>query len=86
MQAESAVSKGLSAPVELVAPEGGEPPALYVVACGVSAYPGKMRLQYAASDALSRRFHSPHVREPRDLRQRHLLLWPDCFELSFRLS
>jgi hypothetical protein len=52
VQAESAVSKGMSAPLELVAPEGGEPPSLYMVAVGISAYPGSMKLRYAASDAV----------------------------------
>ncbi|MFI5336606.1 MAG: caspase domain-containing protein, partial [Opitutales bacterium] len=51
VQAESAVSKGLSAPLEVVAPEGA-PPSLYGVAIGVSAYPGDLRLHYAASDAV----------------------------------
>ncbi len=51
VQAESAVSKGLSAPVEIVSADNGELPTLYMVAIGVSAYPGKLRLQFAASDA-----------------------------------
>jgi WD40 repeat protein len=53
VQAESAVSKGLSAPVEVVREGDGKQglPSLYVVAVGVSAYPGKLRLNYAASDA-----------------------------------
>jgi WD40 repeat protein len=51
VQAESAVSKGLSAPLEVVAPEGGQP-SLYMVAVGVSAYPGRLRLNFAASDAV----------------------------------
>jgi WD40 repeat protein len=51
VQAESAVSKGVSTPLEVVAPESGELPSLYMVAIGVSAYPGKMKLNYAASDA-----------------------------------
>jgi WD40 repeat protein len=50
VQAESAVSKGLSAPVEVVADDAGLP-SLYMVAIGVSAYPGQLRLRYAASDA-----------------------------------
>jgi hypothetical protein len=51
-QAHSAVSKGLSAPVEVTrAGADKEQPSLYVVAVGVSAYPGKLRLHYAASDA-----------------------------------
>jgi uncharacterized caspase-like protein len=53
VQGESAVSKGMSAPVELVTPDTGEPPSLYMVAVGISAYPDrKMRLQFAASDAV----------------------------------
>jgi hypothetical protein len=51
VQAESAVSKGVSAPLEVVAPEGGLP-SLYMVVIGVSAYPGPLRLNYAASDAV----------------------------------
>ncbi len=52
VQAESVVSKGMSSPVEVVC-AGSKPelPALYVLAVGVSAYPGKLRLAYAASDA-----------------------------------
>jgi uncharacterized caspase-like protein len=52
VQAETAVSKGMSTPVE-VTRTGGETdkPNLYILAVGVSAYPGKMRLHYAASDA-----------------------------------
>jgi WD40 repeat protein len=50
--AESAVSKGVSSPVELVTADTGDPPALYMVAVGISAYPGRMRLHYAASDAV----------------------------------
>src|SRR5207302_10179589 len=41
VQAESAVSKGMSAPIELVTPDTGEPPSLYMVAVGISAYPDK---------------------------------------------
>jgi WD40 repeat protein len=51
--AESAVSKALSPPVEVdctVADEG-ERPNLFILAAGVSAYPGKLRLNYAAADA-----------------------------------
>jgi WD40 repeat protein len=57
VQAESAVSKGLSPPVELTYarptadPDKLPPPNLFVLAVGVSAYPEPMRLQYAASDA-----------------------------------
>lgn len=61
VQAESAVSKGLSPFVEVTrAGNGpdGELPALYVLAIGVSEYAGKMKLRYAADDAdnLSRAF------------------------------
>ena len=52
VQAESAVSKGMSAAVEVT--RGGPPavrPNLYVFAVGVSEYPGKLRLQFGASDA-----------------------------------
>jgi WD40 repeat protein len=50
--AESQVSKGMSARATCTR-EGAEPkPNLYVLAVGVSAYPGRMRLRYAASDAL----------------------------------
>jgi WD40 repeat protein len=54
VQAESNVSKGLSPFVEVIrAGAGGkaELPNLYVLAAGVSDYPGKLRLNYAASDA-----------------------------------
>ncbi|MBI1915598.1 MAG: caspase family protein [Planctomycetes bacterium] len=53
VQAESKVSKGLSRPVEVVRAATDEPelPNLYILACGVSAYPGPLRLRYAASDA-----------------------------------
>ncbi len=51
VQAESEVSKGLSAAVEVAAADSAELPNLYMVAIGVSAYPGKARLQFAASDA-----------------------------------
>ena len=49
VQAESKVSKGLSRPVEVVRPAPGEPelPNLYILACGVSAYPAPMQLRYA---------------------------------------
>jgi len=50
--AETAVSKGMSAPVELTrAGDPSDKPNLYVLAAGVSAYPGPMRLRFAASDA-----------------------------------
>lgn len=52
VQAESAVSKALSAPVEvLVAGDDGSPPNLYMVAVGISDYPAPMTLNYAAKDA-----------------------------------
>ena len=53
VQAESAKSQGLSEPVEVTyAPEEAvELPSLYVLAVGVSAYPGDLRLHYAAQDA-----------------------------------
>ena len=51
VQAESAVSKRLSSAVEVVAAEKGQLPALYMVVIGVSAYPGQLRLHFAASDA-----------------------------------
>jgi hypothetical protein len=52
VQAETAVSKGLSPTVEVTRAGGEtEKPNLYILAVGVSAYPGKMRLNYAASDA-----------------------------------
>jgi Leucine-rich repeat (LRR) protein len=49
--AESAVSKGMSRPAFVTRP--GEPPKpnLYVLAIGVAAYRGDMKLRYAASDA-----------------------------------
>jgi hypothetical protein len=52
-QAESAVSKSVSPAVEVTRTGGdpGELPALYVLAVGVSEYPGEMRLRYAAADA-----------------------------------
>ena len=52
--AESAVSKGLSPVVEVTRVVEGEPekPNLHILAVGVSAYPGRMRLNYAASDAV----------------------------------
>jgi WD40 repeat protein len=51
VQAASSVSNGLSEPLEVVAAETGELPTLYIVACGIDAYPGPDRLHYAASDA-----------------------------------
>ena len=53
VQADSAKSQGLSEPVEVIyAPEEAvELPSLYVLAVGVSAYPGDLRLHYAAQDA-----------------------------------
>jgi hypothetical protein len=55
VQAESDASKGLSDEVEVAytpaQPAAVELPALYVLAIGVSAYPGKLKLDYAAKDA-----------------------------------
>ncbi len=51
VQAASAVSNGMSEPLEVVAADTGELPTLYIVACGIDAYPGQNRLHYAASDA-----------------------------------
>jgi WD40 repeat protein len=53
VQAESAVSKGLSPTVEVTRASDGkqELPNLYILAVGVSDYPGKLKLRYAASDA-----------------------------------
>jgi hypothetical protein len=53
VQAESAVSKGLSPPVEVnrLAKGAREPPNLYLLAVGISAYPGDMALRYAHADA-----------------------------------
>jgi WD40 repeat protein len=55
VQAASAVSKGISAPVQITCAAGNqdELPNLYVLAVGVSAYPGEMRLHFAATDAES---------------------------------
>jgi uncharacterized caspase-like protein len=52
VQAESAVSKGMSdiLVVDNTSPDPN-PPALYILAVGVSDYPGDMKLNYAASDA-----------------------------------
>jgi len=50
--AESAVSNGQSDEIEVLYKEKrAEPPRLYIVAIGVSRYPGPLRLQYAADDA-----------------------------------
>src|SRR5262249_55721297 len=51
VQAESAVSKGVSGPLDVVRTGKPELPSLYIFAAGISAYPGRMRLRYAASDA-----------------------------------
>jgi uncharacterized caspase-like protein len=52
MQAESVVSKALSAPVEVViAGADDKLPNLYVVAIGIADYPAPMKLRYAAKDA-----------------------------------
>jgi hypothetical protein len=55
VQAESAVSKAVSDEIEVVfaqqQPATLELPALYVLAVGVSAYPGKLKLDCAAADA-----------------------------------
>ena len=52
--AESAVSNGQSDEIEVVYEEKrAERPRLYVVAIGVSEYPGPLRLNYAAADARS---------------------------------
>jgi WD40 repeat protein len=54
VQAESAVSKGLSPFVEVVRTGGGgkaQLPNLHVLAAGISAYPGDLKLNYAASDS-----------------------------------
>ncbi len=55
VQAESPVSKGLSPPVEVTraGAKERELPNLYVLAVGVSAYPGKLRLNYAHADAIA---------------------------------
>jgi WD40 repeat protein len=50
--ADSGVSRGMSAAVEVTSSgEGADLPNLYVLAMGISAYSGKLRLNYAASDA-----------------------------------
>jgi uncharacterized caspase-like protein len=59
VQAETTVSKGLSPPLEVeVQASNAEPetvrlPDLYVLAVGIQAYPGPLRLNYAANDAKS---------------------------------
>lgn len=50
--AESPVSKGMSATATVTRAGAVEKPNLYVLAMGVSAYPGNMKLNYAASDAI----------------------------------
>jgi WD40 repeat protein len=50
--AESPVSKGMSQPAVVTRNGIEAPPNLYVLAVGVSAYPGNMKLNYAASDAI----------------------------------
>src|SRR5262249_4997609 len=52
--AESPVSKGMSAPVEVTrtGAKDDELPNLYVLAVGVSAYPGPLALNYAHRDAI----------------------------------
>jgi WD40 repeat protein len=50
--AESPVSKGMSPAVTVTRAGPAGRPNLYVLAVGVSAYPGSMKLNYAASDAL----------------------------------
>ncbi len=54
VMAESPVSKGLSPAVEVFRGGGKneELPTLYVVAAGISAYPGKLALEYAHKDAI----------------------------------
>ncbi|HYT90993.1 MAG TPA: caspase family protein [Gemmataceae bacterium] len=53
VQAESPVSKGSSGvEVTLAGTKQADPPNLYVLAVGISAYPGKMRLNYAHADAI----------------------------------
>jgi hypothetical protein len=53
VQAESAVSKGLSEPLEVLRTSATPPelPNLYILAVGINAYKGRMRLQFAATDA-----------------------------------
>src|SRR5262249_37051441 len=49
--ADSAVSRGVSTPVELRVPGTEETPTLYVLAVGVNDYPDRLRLNYASQDA-----------------------------------
>ncbi|HEV3437927.1 MAG TPA: caspase family protein, partial [Gemmata sp.] len=49
--AETAVSKGMTKTVTITRKGEVPKPNLYVLAMGVSAYPGDMKLRYAASDA-----------------------------------
>lgn len=59
VQAETAASKGLSPPVEVMnTGAAAAAPNLYVVAVGINAYPGDLKLNYAAPDAeaISRAF------------------------------
>jgi WD40 repeat protein len=53
VRAESAVSSGLSEEVEVAytAPDLAELPSLYVLAVGISDYPGPLKLNYASKDA-----------------------------------
>jgi len=55
VQAESAVSKALSRPLEITYTGGNKAdlPNLYLLAVGVSLYEGEMRLHYAATDAVA---------------------------------
>ena len=54
VQAESEVSKGLSAPVDVVQLTGDTKlPNLFVFAVGVNDYPGRMKLNFAAPDAMA---------------------------------
>ena len=52
VQAASRVSKGMSQRVVITRPGASPLPNLYVLAVGVSEYPGPARLNYAASDAV----------------------------------
>jgi hypothetical protein len=53
VQAESAVSKGLSPPIQVLRTSGKPAlrPNLYMLAVGISAYEGELELHYAAPDA-----------------------------------
>src|SRR5262249_30541927 len=53
VQAESSVSRGVSDALDVVyeAAKPAAAPRLFLLAAGVSAYPGRARLHYAASDA-----------------------------------